>query len=98
MGITELVAVFGGIGALVFAFIAWRRADNASAERLGVIETKLSNILKDLGCLIEKLDNSDNEFKEIRTRLVIVEKDVEKCFEMLERSVQGREENKEDYR
>ena len=27
MGITELVAVFGGIGALIFAFCAWRRAE-----------------------------------------------------------------------
>ena len=27
MGITELVTVFGGIGALVFAFCAWRRAE-----------------------------------------------------------------------
>ena len=98
MGITELVAVFGGIGALVFAFSAWRRADNASAERLGVIETKLSSILNELGCLIVKLDNSDVEFRAIRTRLVIVEKDVEKCFEMLERNVQVRGENKEDYK
>lgn len=97
MVLTETITIIGGIGALVFAFCAWRRADNASAERLGVIETKLGSILKELGCLIVKLDNSDTEFKSIRTRLTVVEKDVERCFETIERSIQNRSEKKEDY-
>lgn len=81
----ELISVAVGIFGVLFGFSAWRKSDNKDAERLGVIETKLGNILDDLKCLIAKTDKSDERFNAIDQKIVKLEEQVKTCFSFIEK-------------
>lgn len=79
----ETISILAGLSGVLFGFLTWRKADNASAERLGIIETKLGNILDDLKCLIEKIDKSDSRFNIIDQKIAKLEEQVKTCFNLL---------------
>lgn len=81
----ETISILTGLSGVLFGFLAWRKADNASAERLGIIETKLGNILDDLKCLIEKIDKSDSRFNLIDQKIAKLEEQVKTCFNLLKK-------------
>lgn len=81
----ETISILAGLSGVLFGFLAWRKADNASAERLGIIETKLGNILDDLKCLIEKIDKSDSRFNLIDQKIAKLEEQVKTCFNLLKK-------------
>jgi peptidoglycan hydrolase CwlO-like protein len=80
---TEIISMAVALASILFGFSGWRKNDNQGAERLGVIETKLENILDDLKCLISKIDRSDEKFGEIERKMAKFEEQLKTCFTMI---------------
>ncbi|MBC3889520.1 hypothetical protein GH810_14495 [Acetobacterium paludosum] len=85
MELAEVFAYIVGGAGILFGFLSWRRSDNKDAERLGVIETKLENILNDLKSLIFKIDKSDDKFSAIDRDIAKLKEQVKTCFSLLEK-------------
>ena len=81
----EIISMAVAAASILFGFSGWRRSDNKDAERLGVIETKLENILNDLKSLITKIDKSDDRFNVIDQKIAKLEEQVKTCFSLLEK-------------
>lgn len=82
---TEILSMGVAVASIIFGFAGWRRNDNKDAERLGVIETKLENILKELERLISKIDCSDEKFNAIDQKIAKLEEQIKTCFSMIKK-------------
>ncbi|MBC3901316.1 MULTISPECIES: hypothetical protein [Acetobacterium] len=81
----EIISMFAAGCGVLFGFSGWRRSDNKDAERLGIIENKLENILKSIERLIDKIDCTDEKFADIEKKIVKLEEQVKTCFSLINR-------------
>lgn len=79
----EIISMFAAIVGVLIGVSGWRRSDNKDAERLGIIENKLENILKSIERLIDKIDCTDEKFSEIEKKIAKLEEQVKTCFSMI---------------